>query len=106
MAALILTKFVAIDSKILGQVFNSDKITFVKKTCKFNDFQKPNDQDTFGESSLGLTISYHAFCNSLFNFEFLEWTNQVEERNFQEYGSPRTTLSTIYKHKVSPPPRA
>ena len=105
LAAIIFTKFVAVDSKLLGTIFNSDEIAFVNQSCKFDHYESLPVQESYSENSYVLTISYHSFCNSLFNFEILEWTDDVAELNFINYGSPIIALTTSYNSKISPPPQ-
>ena len=105
LAAIILTKFVAIDSKLLGTIFNSNEIAFVNQSCKFNNYQFSPVQESYSEDSFVLNISYHSFCNSLFNFEIEDWTDGVEELSFKSYGSPIIALTISYNSNISPPPQ-
>ena len=105
LAAIIFTKFVAVDSKLLGSIFNSDEIAFVNQSCEFNQYQTPPVQESFSEESFVLNINYHSFCNSVFNFEIAEWTDEVVEVSFKNYGSPIIALPTSYNSKISPPPQ-
>ncbi|HSI68871.1 MAG TPA: hypothetical protein VK941_01455 [Gillisia sp.] len=105
LVAIIFIKFVAVDSKLLGTIFNSDEIAFVNKSCKFDYYKILPVQESYSESSFALTISYHSFCNSSFNFEIAEWTDEVAELNFINYGSPIIALRTSYNSKISPPPQ-
>ncbi len=105
LAAIIFTKFVVVDSKLLGTFFNSDEIAFVSQSCKFNNYKSPPVQETYSEDSFVLNISYHSFCNSLFNFEIAEWTDEVEELSFKSYGSPVIALTISYNSNISPPPQ-
>lgn len=105
LAAIIFTKFVAVDSKLLGTIFNSDEIAFVNQSCKFNHYQTSPVQESYSEDSFVLNISYHSFCNSLFNFEIAEWTDEVAELSFKNYGAPFVALTTPYNSKISPPPK-
>lgn len=105
LAAIILTKFVAVDSKLLGTIFNSDEIAFVNQSCEFNQFQTSPVQESYSEDSFVLNISYHSFCNSLFNFEIAEWTDEVAELSFQKYGFPIIALTKSYNSKISRPPQ-
>ena len=105
LAAIILTKFVAVDSKLLGPIFNSDEIAFVNQSCEINQYQAPPVQESYGEESFVLNISFDSICNSLFNFKLEEWTDEVAEPSFINYGSPIIALTTSYNSKISPPPQ-
>ncbi|MBK5193653.1 MAG: hypothetical protein JJE07_10665 [Flavobacteriaceae bacterium] len=105
LAAIIFTKFVVVDSKLLGKIFNSDEIAFVNQSCKFNNYQFSPVQESYSEDSFVLNISYHSFCNSLFNFEIADWTYEIEELSFKGYGSPVIALTTSYNSNISPPPQ-
>jgi len=39
LVAIIFTKFVVVDSQLLGTFFNSDEIAFVNQSCKFKEEQ-------------------------------------------------------------------
>lgn len=105
LAVIIFIKFVAFDSKIWGTIFNSDEIAFVNQSCKFDNYDALPIQERYSANSFVLIIPYHSLCNSLFNFETLEWTDIVAELVLLNYGSPSIALSTSYNTKISPPPR-
>lgn len=105
LTALIFTKFVAVDSKLLGTIFDSDKIAFVNESCELIKYQAPPVQESYSQDSFVLNIGYHSFCNSLFNFEIAQWSEEVAEFSFKNYGSPNIALTKSYNSKVSPPPQ-
>ncbi len=105
LAAIVFTKFVVIDSKLLGTIPNSDEIAFVNQSCKFNNYQFSPVLESYSEDSSVLNIGYNSYCNPLYNFEIGDWTLEVEEPSFKNYGSPVIALTRSYSSKISPPPQ-
>lgn len=105
LAIIIFAKFIAIDSRLLGAVFNSNQITLVKTSCKFNGFSSSNFPDTLSESPSGHIISLHSFCNSFFDFKLEKCTLESEEFNFHRFNSPLAGLHAIFDNRISPPPK-
>lgn len=97
-------KLVALDSNILGEIANTEEISYVKKKCDFNS-HKESGEVNFNQTQEGIQITFHSFCNSVYeigsfaNYELFSPTNF--KRNFR----PILAETVAFNYKFIPPPK-
>lgn len=97
-------KLVALDSNFLGQAVNSDKLSFVKKSCELKTSQDFSDFE-FVQDSDGIQVSFNSFCNSVYKLEKQELKETVVHPNFKNNFRFLFSKTNSFIDKFIPPPR-
>jgi len=104
--AVFLGKFITIDSKLLGVIFDSDEITFVNPLCKKHQLNTFKEGQNFDEASLVNNITVNVICASPFQFEMDNYPIAIAEPNYQEHNYQTQSIINNYRDKFYPPPKA
>lgn len=101
-------KFLVMDSKILGAVFDADEIAYVNPFCKKQNvkIQDHNSRDTLAEDNNILNLTIDSFCNAPFQFEFFTWESRVISEEIRAFAHHTPSLPESAKDSFYPPPRA
>ncbi|WP_026837667.1 hypothetical protein [Gillisia sp. JM1] len=104
LAIIILGKLVTLDSNILGEIINSDQISYVKKKCDFNSHKKSGDEK-FNQTQEGIQITFHSFCNSVFQLEKSLDEKALIQLSFKNNFIYIFTETKEFNYKFIPPPK-
>lgn len=104
--AVFFGKFIALDSKLLGVIFDADEITFVNPFCEKNKLNKLQEGQSLDEASLVSNISVNVICASPFQFEFDNYPIAFAKPNYQEHNYQTQSIINTYRDKFYPPPKA
>ena len=100
-----LGKFITMDSKLLGVIFNSDEITFVNPFCEKNKLNKHQEGQSFDKASLANNNTVNVICASPFQFEIYNYPIAFAEPNYQEHNYQTQWIISTYRDKFYPPPK-
>lgn len=98
-------KFIAVDSKLLEVIIDSDKITFVKPYCEENILNEQQEGQSLDEASLVNNNTVNVICASPFQFEIENYPIAVVEKNFQKHNYQTQSIIITYQDKFYPPPK-
>jgi len=101
-----LGKFITIDSKFLGVIFDSDEITFVNPLCKKLQLNTYKKGQSFDEAPLVYNINVNVICASPFQFKIDNYPIAIAEPNYQEHNYQTQSIMSAYRNKFYPPPKA
>ncbi|TVZ27096.1 hypothetical protein JM83_2113 [Gillisia sp. Hel_I_86] len=101
---ILLGKFVTLDTNILNKLVNSDKISYVKKSCDLKNNKNSLDFE-FTQIQDGIQITFHSFCNSVFQIESLPTFDLRIPSNFKRNFKPILAETKTFNHKFVPPPK-
>lgn len=104
LALIMFGKLIALDSNVLGEIVNSDKISYVKKQCDLNSGKKSLDGN-FNQASDGIQITFHSFCNSVFQIEKQLEDEVVIQLNFKRNFKHIYAETRAFTYKFVPPPK-
>ncbi|MFO7719992.1 MAG: hypothetical protein R6W85_06095 [Gillisia sp.] len=104
--AIFLGKFIAMDSKILGVIFDSDEIAFFNPYCEQNILNNHQEGQSIDEGSLVNNYSFNVICASPFQFEIETYPIAFAENNYQEHNYQTQSIIITYQDKFYPPPKA
>lgn len=104
LAIIIFGKLITLDSNVLGEILNSDQISYVKKKCDFSSHKKSGDAQ-FNQIHDGIQITFLSFCNSVFQFE-----EPLDEKNIIQLSFKIDFWHIVadtkeYSYKFIPPPK-
>jgi hypothetical protein len=100
-----LGKFITIDSKFLGVIFDSDEITFVNPFCKKQQLNTHKEGQSFNEATLN-NISFNVICASPFQFKIDNYPIGITASNYQKHNYQTQSIMSAYRDKFYPPPKA
>ena len=104
--AIFFGKFIAMDSKLLGVIFDSDEIAFVNPYCEQNILNNHLEGQSMGEASLVNNNTVNVICASPFQFETENYPIAFAEHNYQEHNYQTQSIIITYQDKFYPPPKA
>jgi len=104
--AVFLGKFITMDSKLLGVIFDSNEITFVNPLCKKHRLNTHEEGQSFDEASLVYNINVNVICASPFQFKIENYPIAIAEPNYQEHNYQTQSIINTYRDKFYPPPKA
>ncbi|MCM4158139.1 hypothetical protein DHD80_19270 [Gramella sp. AN32] len=97
-------KLIALDSNILGEVVNSDQVSYVKKKCDLSSHKKSGEVK-FNQAHEGIQITFHSFCNSVFQLEKQPDEKKVLPLNFKSNFKQIFAETKAFTYKFVPPPK-
>lgn len=103
--AVFLGKFITIDSKLLGVIFNSEEITLVNPFCEKNKLNKHQEGKSLDAASLVNNSTVNVICASPFQFEIDSYPIAIAEPNYQKYNYQTQSIISTYRDKFYPPPK-
>lgn len=92
------------DSKLLGVIFDSDKIAFVNPFCEKYELSK-EDALSFAETSKSNKITVNVICASAFQFEIDNYLLYVSRPNYQKQSFRTQSIVSNYRDKFYQPPK-
>lgn len=101
-----LGKFITLDSKLLGVIFNSEEITLVNPFCEKHQLNPPKEGQSFYEASLVNNINVNVICASPFQFKIDNYPIAIAAKNYQEHNYQTQSIINTYRDKFYPPPKA
>ncbi|CAM4050722.1 hypothetical protein [Gillisia hiemivivida] len=101
---ILLGKFVTLETNIFDKLVNSDKISYVKKSCDLKNNKNSLDFE-FTQIQDGVQITFDSFCNSVFQLE-----KPIEEKVFIQLSFKSNfryifTETKEFNYKFIPPPK-
>ena len=103
--AVFLGKFITVDSKLLGVIFNSGEITFVNPLCKKQELNTHKEGQSFDQASLVNNFRVNVICASAFQFEIDHYPIAIAEPNYQKHNYQTQSIISTYRDKFYPPPK-
>ena len=103
--AVFFGKFITIDSKLLGVIFDSEEIAFVNSFCKKNNLNKHQDRQSFDEASLFNNITVKVICASPFQLKIDNYPIAIASPNYQKHNYQTQSIISTYRDKFYPPPK-
>lgn len=93
-----------LDSNILGELVNTEDISYVKKHCDLKS-EKKSGHANFNQAADGIQITFNSFCNSVYQIE-----RQFEEKddiqlNFKSNFKEIFAETRAFSYKFVPPPK-
>jgi hypothetical protein len=104
--AVFFGKFITIDSKLLGVIFDSAEITFVNPLCKKHQLNTHKEGQNFNEASLVNNITVNIICASPFQIKIDNYPIAIAAPNYQEHNYQTQSIISAYQDKLYPPPKA
>jgi hypothetical protein len=101
-----LGKFITIDSKLLGVIFDSDEITLVNPFCEKHKLSKHQEGQSLDEASLVNNIRVNVICISPFQFKIDNYRIAITAPNYQKHNYQTQSIISAYRDKFYPPPKA
>ncbi len=101
---ILLGKFVALDTNILNKLVNSDKISYVKKSCDLKNNKNSLDFE-FTQIQEGIQITFLSFCNSVFQLEEPFDEKNIIQLSFKSDFWHIVADTKEYSYKFIPPPK-
>jgi len=103
--AVFLGKFITLDSKLLGVIFNSDEIFFVNPLCNKHKLNTDKEGQSFDQAFLVNNIRINVICASHFQFEIDNYPIAIAEPNYQKHNYQTQSIINTYRDKFYPPPK-
>jgi hypothetical protein len=103
--AVFLGKFITMDSKLLGVIFDSNEITFVNPLCKKQLLNTNEEGQSLNQASLVNNINVNVICTSPFQFKIDNYPIAIAEHNYQEHNYQTQSIINTYRDKFYPPPK-
>lgn len=104
LTVIIFGKLFTLDSNVLGEIVNSDQITYVKKQCD-SISGKMSEDGNFHQAPDGIQITFHSFCNSVFQLDKQLEEEVVIQLNYKSNYKIIFAETRAFSYKFVPPPK-
>jgi len=100
---IIFSKLIVLDSNIIGELMNTDEISYVKQQCKLNSNKSGDGK--FSQAPDGLQITFHLLCNSVFQVEEQYDEKEVVTLYYKSNFRQIFAETKAFNYKFVPPPK-